>query len=734
LAINEAAIRRMFEKYCISQEKSVAINAIPFFSIHGCYIERPMSKKNRLNQDDSSEQKEVPLTLQQKRILMQRGSSSQEHILRLYIGMEVMITTNICVRMGIANGSRAKVVQIQFKEKVINITSAKEKLNAIELANDSQSNKLVDDSANSKHLDLTLSQMHMRQCHSKDISCIVVHLISDPNDSTKLSATKFESHLPLGQFSVYSISDNLKGKGSGIKVIGNVNINIKLNASVNVNTSIHDHPNSVSQITSTQKKPVTPAAAVRRFRMDQFPLVPVFAITCHKTQGLTMPSMVLASHKSNTKRFLYVALSRVKKSTDLHLLNSLPEDIENRIYQPGEQLAKELKRLHEKEKQTLEKSNALFNTIRTDTSDININGIIAAALSMRSSLCEHVLVSNINVTDDSKPESESDSDHESCDGYKAKIIRPLYNTSDTVDARLNVPEYVSLLQQVDEEINESSKQQKQHQYIKLKQNQIKEETKKKKLFQQDKTICAVQIRSAMKKQSKKLGLKMGVKFSYDGCPKDQSKLSVSIQQDSDIDGTLAIDGLQLDQIPLQLDKLKLSHILTTGYGVGRSKSVRGKKLQAAAAVAPVESTSTSSFQFHKVSHEESRRSLEEYQPSNMVTHDFTSMRKSERKRKIPSKFALADDAEVGDHDIKEKSKKQKTDSRKRKRNQFVDDAARDDSADSDEDEDEDDEAELNSDNDDNQINDFIVRDDQCDSDYDDICYNDIESDFVNESD
>ena len=42
-----------------------------------------------------------------------------DHHLRLFIGMEVVVTENLCVEMGVANGSRALVVRLQLYEEAM---------------------------------------------------------------------------------------------------------------------------------------------------------------------------------------------------------------------------------------------------------------------------------------------------------------------------------------------------------------------------------------------------------------------------------------------------------------------------------------------------------------------------------------------------------------------------------------------------------------------------------------
>jgi hypothetical protein len=94
--------------------------------------------------------------------------------------------------------------------------------------------------------------------------------------------------------------------------------------------------------------------------MTQFPLLPAFAVTGHKTQGLTLTQMILAETQSPTARFLYVVLSRLKKLSGLQLLQRLPMSPRDRAYSRGEELEKELARLHALELDTARSNGDFF--------------------------------------------------------------------------------------------------------------------------------------------------------------------------------------------------------------------------------------------------------------------------------------------------------------------------------------------------------------------------------------
>lgn len=83
------------------------------------------------------------------------------------------------------------------------------------------------------------------------------------------------------------------------------------------------------------------------FTLQQFPLLPSFCVTGHKTQGLTLDRLIIGSHKSTTKRYLYVVLSRIKSLAGLTLLQPLPMPTGKlaAMYMPGDDVKKEMARL-----------------------------------------------------------------------------------------------------------------------------------------------------------------------------------------------------------------------------------------------------------------------------------------------------------------------------------------------------------------------------------------------------
>ena len=55
--------------------------------------------------------------------------------------------------------------------------------------------------------------------------------------------------------------------------------------------------------------------------VSQFPVIPSYAITCHKSQGLTLPAAVIHCSKEYVPGLVYVAVSRVKSPDCTQILN-----------------------------------------------------------------------------------------------------------------------------------------------------------------------------------------------------------------------------------------------------------------------------------------------------------------------------------------------------------------------------------------------------------------------------
>ena len=79
-----------------------------------------------------------------------------------------------------------------------------------------------------------------------------------------------------------------------------------------------------------------------------FRVKPRFAITGHKTQGMTMASLFIAgigNYGTGKDGWLYIALSRVKDLSNIYILTKLSENLKD--YNKGKVVVKEDRRLHE---------------------------------------------------------------------------------------------------------------------------------------------------------------------------------------------------------------------------------------------------------------------------------------------------------------------------------------------------------------------------------------------------
>jgi hypothetical protein len=59
----------------------------------------------------------------------------------------------------------------------------------------------------------------------------------------------------------------------------------------------------------------------------QFPVILMYAITCHKSQGQTLPAAVVHCTKEFVPGLIYVSFTRVTKSTHLQVLNFNPKQL-----------------------------------------------------------------------------------------------------------------------------------------------------------------------------------------------------------------------------------------------------------------------------------------------------------------------------------------------------------------------------------------------------------------------
>ena len=61
--------------------------------------------------------------------------------------------------------------------------------------------------------------------------------------------------------------------------------------------------------------------------ISQYPIIPAYAITCHKSQGLTLLAAVIHCSREYVPGLMYVAISRVKTPDVLQVLNFYPEQL-----------------------------------------------------------------------------------------------------------------------------------------------------------------------------------------------------------------------------------------------------------------------------------------------------------------------------------------------------------------------------------------------------------------------
>ena len=65
--------------------------------------------------------------------------------------------------------------------------------------------------------------------------------------------------------------------------------------------------------------------------VTQFPIIPAYAITCHKSQGLTLPAVVLHCSHEYVPGLIYVSISRVKSPDHIQVINFNA----NQLLKPG---------------------------------------------------------------------------------------------------------------------------------------------------------------------------------------------------------------------------------------------------------------------------------------------------------------------------------------------------------------------------------------------------------------
>ena len=100
--------------------------------------------------------------------------------------------------------------------------------------------------------------------------------------------------------------------------------------------------------------------------INQFPCVPAFSLTGHKTQGATLKNVLIASysgHSSGKDGWLYVVISRIKSLENLYTVDKLPEKLNH--YKPREKVIAEDKRLKRKAKVLGKRAEKFWEKTRT---------------------------------------------------------------------------------------------------------------------------------------------------------------------------------------------------------------------------------------------------------------------------------------------------------------------------------------------------------------------------------
>jgi len=119
VAINKAIILHLFGRYRMhAASNSASADAAaaaarpehaPFFRINASYFtssETPVNARGGRAVTDSTWRSALTVA----------KINGMDRHLRLFIGMEVVVTENLCVELGVANGSRAIVVRLQLYE------------------------------------------------------------------------------------------------------------------------------------------------------------------------------------------------------------------------------------------------------------------------------------------------------------------------------------------------------------------------------------------------------------------------------------------------------------------------------------------------------------------------------------------------------------------------------------------------------------------------------------------
>jgi hypothetical protein len=234
------------------------------------------------------------------KILRTQALTVMDHQLRLFIGMEVIVTTNICVEYGIANGSHAYVTAIQLSEE------AKPP---------------------------TIDEFGMKQYSIADIGRVILRLLRPDGEP---SVVQMESDLGPGEFAVYEDKEYIKFKPKTKKLLQMR----KLGAWAR-------KTHKILQLS------IVPAFTMTAWKLQGLTL-----------KKLVVASTLNRQNRNIAPRYLYVVLSRLKSLEGLILLQPLPQNPSHTAYKLGKDLIGETKRLQDLEAQTAYRARELMKLFR----------------------------------------------------------------------------------------------------------------------------------------------------------------------------------------------------------------------------------------------------------------------------------------------------------------------------------------------------------------------------------
>ena len=114
---------------------------------------------------------------------------------------------------------------------------------------------------------------------------------------------------------IWNISDQLMNGSSGIFLKESEDqllIDFPDKGKVNLSRVIWHKRSTTGHIIGTRK---------------QFPIVPMYAITCHKSQGLTLPAVVVHCSKEFVPGLTYIAFSRANRAAHSQVIGFSPDQL-----------------------------------------------------------------------------------------------------------------------------------------------------------------------------------------------------------------------------------------------------------------------------------------------------------------------------------------------------------------------------------------------------------------------